>query len=204
MFNTIAMSQELQDYIAQARKKGFSDKDIYDQLVEVGWAKVQISNALGLSIPKTQQVTTQKDSAFFIKYKQSRILQLSFLIFLLCVLFITLSPFVMILLFSTGSEDILNYLPSLLTLLLFGINFFLLAGMEMNPIGYLLLIPYAIIAWLTAKSIYDESQGYSPIPMKLVKNEGIRAIGLFIAGIMILAMIALAIITFIAIQDLQL
>ena len=46
------MSQELQDYIAKAREKGFSDKEIYDQLVASGWDRSLISKLLDIPVPK--------------------------------------------------------------------------------------------------------------------------------------------------------
>lgn len=48
------MSQELHDYISQARKKGFSDKDIYDQLIAAGWDITAVSKSLDIPMPKNR------------------------------------------------------------------------------------------------------------------------------------------------------
>lgn len=55
------MSKELQDYISQARTKGFSDKDIYDQLAEAGWNKKDIAESLGMNIPSEGNASSQQN-----------------------------------------------------------------------------------------------------------------------------------------------
>lgn len=116
------MTKILHDYIAQARNKGFSDKDISDQLKSQGWQENDIAQAIGVPKP-----TSSKKSP-------SRIPKTYAILFgIMAILFILGMSIPLFFILSIGGSPI-NLKAQIVILLLFGL-----------PIGLVLLSMISVL-----------------------------------------------------------
>lgn len=98
------MSQELQNYIAQARRVGKSDEEIVKGLLENGWNNNEIQKALTPQIPNKHKDTRDKKPQYKIQQLVFIVFGILFYILLYFLLRFTVFAFSL----STTAEDIRN------------------------------------------------------------------------------------------------